>query len=63
MVIGHSFTNYVSNNDATCTADGTKTATCDRCDVTDTKPDTGTKKPHNYLYALSDDDEVLGNIY
>ena len=34
--LGHSFTNYVSNNNATCTADGTKTAKCDRCDVTDT---------------------------
>ncbi|MBQ7343728.1 MAG: hypothetical protein IJW53_03065 [Clostridia bacterium] len=35
--LGHSFTNYVSNND------GTKTAKCDRCDVTDTQPDTGSE--------------------
>ena len=44
--LGHSFTNYVSNNDATCTKDGTKTAKCDRCEVTDTKADEGSKKPH-----------------
>ena len=41
---GHSFTTYTSNNDATCTEDGTLTAKCDNCDVTDTKMDEGTKK-------------------
>ena len=35
--LGHSFTQYVSNGDATCTEDGTETAKCDRCDVTDTR--------------------------
>ncbi|MGN1311066.1 MAG: S-layer homology domain-containing protein, partial [Clostridia bacterium] len=44
--LGHSFTNYVSNNDATCVKDGTKTAKCDRCEVTDTITDEGSKKPH-----------------
>ena len=39
--------NYVSNNDATCTADGTKTAKCDRCDATDTVTDAGTVKLSN----------------
>lgn len=34
---GHTFTNYVSNNDATCTVDGTETAKCDYCNTTDTK--------------------------
>ena len=33
--LGHSFTKYVANKDATCTANGTETAKCDRCDVTD----------------------------
>lgn len=47
--LGHSFTNYVSNNDATCTADGTKTAKCDRCDVTDTIADTGSAKGHTIV--------------
>ena len=44
----HSFTNYISNGDATCLADGTKTAKCDRCDDTDTKTDEGTAKGHDY---------------
>ena len=35
--LGHSFTNYVYNGDATCGGDGTETAKCDRCDVTDTR--------------------------
>lgn len=36
--LGHSFTNYKYNNDATCTNYGTKTAHCDRenCELTDT---------------------------
>ena len=37
----HSFTNYISNNDATCTADGTLTAKCDRCTETHTIVDEG----------------------
>ena len=44
--LGHSFTHYVSNNDATCTEDGTKTAKCDRCDVTDTVADVGSATGH-----------------
>lgn len=39
--LGHSFTHYVSDNNATCETDGTKTAICDRCDKTDTKTDIG----------------------
>lgn len=44
-VLGHSFTNYVSDNNATYTEDGTKTATCDRdnCDATDTIVEENTK--------------------
>ena len=42
----HSFTNYVYNNDATCTENGTETAKCDRCDVTDTREKTGTALGH-----------------
>ncbi len=41
---GHIFTNYVSNKDATCLKDGTKTAVCDRCrNARDTVTDTGSK--------------------
>ena len=52
-VLGHSFTNYVSNGDATCTADGTKTAKCDRCDVTDTVADTDSKLGHSFTTKAS----------
>ena len=44
--LGHSFTNYISNEDATCTENGTKTAKCDRCDETDTITDEGTALDH-----------------
>ena len=47
--LGHSFTNYKSNNDATCTEDGTKTAKCERCDVTDTVADAGSAKGHSFV--------------
>ena len=43
-VIAHSFGEYVYNNDATTEADGTKTATCSVCGVTDTVTAEGTKK-------------------
>lgn len=46
--LGHSFTKYVSNNDATCEKDGTKTAKCDRCEEKNTVVDEGSKKQHNY---------------
>ena len=44
---GHSYTNYKSNNDATCTEDGTKTATCDNgCGTKSTVTDVGSAKGH-----------------
>lgn len=43
----HHFGNYVADNNATCTADGTKTAACDHgCGKTDTVTDTGSRRPH-----------------
>ncbi len=43
---GHSFTNYVYNNDATELADGTETAVCDHgCGATDTRTAEGTILP------------------
>ena len=49
--LGHSFINYVSNNDATCVSDGTKTAVCDRegCNGTDTIIDVGSKIKHQIV--------------
>ncbi len=44
--LDHSFTDYVYNNDATCTADGTETAKCDRCDETDTRVKAGSALGH-----------------
>lgn len=55
--LGHSFTNYVSDGNATHEKDGTKTATCDRCDATDTILDVGTKLPHTYDAKWTSDDE------
>lgn len=52
----HEFTNYVSNNDATCTADGTKTAKCEKCDVTYTIQDVGSKLGHNFETYVSNHD-------
>ncbi len=41
---GHSFTTYISNNNFTCTQDGTKTAKCDNCAETNTIADKGSAK-------------------
>ena len=48
--LGHEFTNYISDNNATCTQDGTKTAVCDRdgCNEKDTVTDVGSAKGHTY---------------
>ena len=48
LATGHSFTNYISNHDATCTQNGTKIAQCDDCDAIDTMDDEGTILPHEY---------------
>lgn len=45
--LGHSFTNYIPDGNAACTADGTKTAKCDRCDATETVTDVGSKIGHS----------------
>lgn len=47
---GHSFKNYVSNNDATCTEDGTKTAKCEHCSETKTITDVNSAKGHKVVY-------------
>lgn len=51
---GHSFTNYVSDNNATCTEDGTKTAKCDNCDATKTLPANNTAKGHAPAEAVQE---------
>ncbi|MBQ8433269.1 MAG: hypothetical protein IJX23_00475, partial [Clostridia bacterium] len=47
---GHSFTNYTSNNDATCTADGTETAKCDNCEEEDTRTEEGSANGHSTVH-------------
>lgn len=52
---GHSFVDYVSNNDATCTEDGTETATCELCgEAEDTRTEEDSALGHafegNYVY-------------
>lgn len=43
----HSFTDYVYNDDATCSEDGTETATCS-CGITDTRTKEGTALGHSF---------------
>ncbi|MBO7215237.1 MAG: leucine-rich repeat domain-containing protein [Clostridia bacterium] len=53
----HSFTNYVYNNNATCSKNGTKTAYCDLgCELKDTKTASGTKVDHVYTNYVSNND-------
>ncbi len=52
--LGHSFTNYVSDNNATCTQDSTKTAKCDRCNEKNTVIAIGTKLGHSFTNYVSD---------
>ena len=54
--LGHSFTNYVSDNNATCTQDGTKTAKCDRCDKKNTVKDIDSKLNHSYTEQIVSDE-------
>lgn len=46
--LGHSYTNFTTNDNATCTSDATKTAKCDRCDETYTETIPETIKPHEW---------------
>lgn len=45
---GHVFTEYIYNADATFSADGTETAKCSGCDLTDTKVAEGTQREYTY---------------
>lgn len=62
----HSFTNYVSDNNATTEKDGTKTAHCDYegCSATDTITDEGSKlKNETFFKTLTvDGNKVYGKV-
>ena len=49
---GHSFTEYVSDDNATCVEDGTETATCDNCDETDTRVISGSREDAAHSFPL-----------
>jgi len=55
--LGHKFTSYKSNNDATCTKDGTKTALCDNgCGKKETVVAAGTALGHKFTgYRYNND--------
>lgn len=60
----HDYSNYVSNGDATCAKDGTKTATCPVCHSTETGRDVGSSAfvPHVFTKYISDKNGTcLGN--
>ena len=51
--VSHSFTQYKSNDDATCAADGTKTAYCDYgCGAYDTIPDVGSSSTIDHTEVI-----------
>ena len=52
--LDHTYTNYVSNNDATCTEDGTKTGTC-VCGEKNTIADEGSALGHTELTVAGKD--------
>ncbi len=56
----HSFTNYISNNDAKCLEDGTETSTCDRegCNETHTRNQIGSALDHNYSKWVSNGNDT-----
>lgn len=70
--IGHKFVNYVSNKDATCSKDGTKTATCSNpgCSQTNTITDKGSRLSHtttgkrvNVKIATCTEEGYTGDMY
>ena len=53
--LNHSFENYVFNNNATCTEDGTETAKCDRCTETHTRVAVDSKPGHDMTETAAKD--------
>ena len=46
--LGHSYSNYISDGNATCIADGTETSKCDRCDEIDNRTAVDSKLGHSF---------------
>ena len=49
---GHSFGEYESDKNATCTSDGTETAKCKNCSAVDTRKAENSKLSHDYIPTL-----------
>ena len=59
--LGHSFTNYVSNNDATCVDNGTETAYCEHnCGTTDTRAAAEGAQGHDWTEATCSAPKTCG---
>ncbi len=59
---GHTLTVAVSDNNASCTEDGTKTSKCGRCDYKETVTDVGSALGHTFpdsRYTVLDNDEFV----
>ena len=52
-ILGHSYTNYIYDNNATCIKNGTETAICDRCSDQDVREKLNTKIEHTYNTSFS----------
>lgn len=52
--LGHDYGDYISDNNATCLADGTRSATCSRCGKKQTRADSGTALGHDFSKYISD---------
>ena len=50
--LSHSFTDYVSDANATCDQDGTETAKCDHCEETDTRVDSGSREDAAHTFPV-----------
>jgi hypothetical protein len=52
--LGHLFLNYILDNNASCTKNGTETSKCSRCDITDTREIPNSKTSHSFTHYISD---------
>lgn len=48
----HTFSNYISNNNATCTANATETSVCDKCTAQNTREITDSALGHDYTATV-----------
>ena len=58
----HVYGSYVSNNDATCTKNGTKTAKCNYCDQTKTREEYNSKLSHSFTNYISNGDTTCTEL-